>query len=360
MALQAHVYRLAGRLQTQPELAPRDGLAQATRRFWAAGVLNALLLPIFFVNTGDEVKLTITLLVAWIAAPTLHSASGVFAAYLGVTLFPGLVLAAGWLARGGVLGWGLAFLCTVFLWPAAYVALRQQRGSWEQLVRLVDANETLAASLTIERDRAEAASEARTRFFAAASHDLRQPLHAPAINATTLELVAKRSGDRLLADLSDGITRALQQSRGLLDSLLDISRLDAHAVKAQLAAQDLAILLGNVRDEFHGLAAQRGLTIALDVAEPAPWAQTDADQLARILANLVDNAIKFTREGGITLSAAHDGPGRVLVRVSDTGRASRRPSANGCSKSSIRSATRRATGPKGSASAWRSCAAPRR
>ena len=215
------------------------------------------------------------------------------------------------------------------------------------LVRVLDANETLSRDLAnerdrvrAERDRAEAASASKTRFFAAASHDLRQPLHALSINATTLDLVARRSGDPLLKEVSQGISSALRQSTGLLDGLLDISRLDAHAIKLHLAPHDLGVVLEGVREEYAALAALHGLTLEVELgaepgaeldaelvaegATPALWVLTDVDQLVRILGNLVDNAIKFTREGGITLTARRDGSsgeklGRVLVRVSDTG-----------------------------------------
>jgi signal transduction histidine kinase len=203
------------------------------------------------------------------------------------------------------------------------------------LVRALDINETLSNELTVERDRAqaerdraEAASASKTRFFAAASHDLRQPLHALSINATTLDLVARRSGDLLLKEVSQGISSALRQSGGLLDGLLDISRLDAHAVKLHLASHDLGAMLEGVREEYAALAVQHGLTLQVDTGaaqgRDAPWVKTDADQLVRILGNLVDNAIKFTRQGGITLSvrrnpAGHEDAGRVWVCVSDTG-----------------------------------------
>jgi signal transduction histidine kinase len=138
--------------------------------------------------------------------------------------------------------------------PVALMAIRAQHKQIGDLVRLLDDNESLSASLKAERDRAEAAGESKTRFFAAASHDLRQPLHALSINATTLDLVARRSGDPLLAELSQGIGSALRQSRGLLDSLLDISRLDAHSVALHPAPHDVAALLEAVRDEFAALA----------------------------------------------------------------------------------------------------------
>ena len=318
VGLQIHIYRTAGRLQAQTGTDPRTGIAQMTRTFWAGGVLHAMLLPLGFVDTGVEAKLVITLLMAGVGLAVLMSTSGIGWAYIGVAVPPTLVVVAGWFWHGGVLGWSVAIMCAGST-VVGFVGVRQQRRSWEEQVRLLDDNEMLAASLALERDRAQAASEAKTRFFAAASHDLRQPLHALSINATTLELVAQRGDDTLLKELSQGIGRALQQSRGLLDGLLDISRLDAGAVTTQIGACDIGALLRALRDEFAALAAQRGLVLQADICEPAPWGLTDVDQLMRILSNLVDNAIKFTPAGGITLSLALEPPGQVLVAVSDTG-----------------------------------------
>ncbi|MCW5634610.1 MAG: response regulator [Rubrivivax sp.] len=316
---QAWIHRSAGRLRARPGPDARAGIVQLTRAYWASGVLHALLLPLFFVDTdGLTAKMLITLLLGGVVGFVLVATSGSVGAYIGGAVPPTAMVAVAWSWHGGVLGWGLALMYAGFAVFGA-VGVRQQRRSWEELVRLLDDNEKLAASLAAERDRAEAASQAKTRFFAAASHDLRQPLHALSINATTLELVAGRSDDALLKELSQGIGGALRQSRALLDGLLDISRLDAGAVKTRLAACDVGTRLRAVRDEFAALAAQRGLFLEVEVAHPAPWVMTDADQLMRILANLVDNALKFTREGGVTLAAHEEAPGRVLVSVSDTG-----------------------------------------
>ena len=184
---------------------------------------------------------------------------------------------------------------------------------------MLDENETLAEAITHERDRAQAASESKTRFFAAASHDLRQPLHALSINATTLDLLARRSTDSVLKELSEGIGSALRQSRGLLDGLLDISRLDAQAVQTRIVANDVAAMLRAVRQEYAALAARRGLALEVAAADDLPSVLTDSDQFMRILGNLVDNAIKFTLEGRVLLSAQLEGADRVLVRVTDTG-----------------------------------------
>jgi signal transduction histidine kinase/CheY-like chemotaxis protein len=316
--LQIHFYRTAGWLQAANGTNPKVGIARMTGVFWAAGCLHALLLPLFFVDTGVATKLTVTLLLAFVGGAVVMSCSGIPRAYIGVVVLPTMVVAAGWFWHGGVLGYGLALLYAGSA-LVGFVGVQQQRQSWEELVRLLDDNEVLAASLKAERDRAQAASESKTRFFAAASHDLRQPLHALSINATTLDLVARRSGNALLQNLSHGIDSALRQSRSLLDGLLDISRLDAHVVHLHIAPHDIRVLLETVREEFAALAAQRGLSIDVDTGSSAAWVLTDADQLLRILGNLVDNAIKFTREGGVRLSAAPAPPGRLRVCVSDTG-----------------------------------------
>ena len=318
LGVQIYIYRLAGRVLLDVTVPARDCLARAVVVFWMAGLVHAALLPVFFVGSDESIKLAITLLALFVAGPVLISSSGMAWAYAGVAVPTASVLVIGWLWHGGVLGYAIAFLCAASLLPA-FAAVRQQRRSWRELVSLLDDNEVLAASLKAERDRAETASESKTRFFAAASHDLRQPLHALSINATTLGLVAQRSGDPLLQELSQGIGSALRQSRGLLDGLLDISRLDAHAVQTDCMPHDIGSLLEAVRDEYAGLAAQRGLSLEVNVGATPPWVLTDADQLLRILGNLVDNALKFTRDGGVVLAAHGEAAGRVQVCVSDTG-----------------------------------------
>jgi len=199
--LQIYVRRLAVRLHPDARLSAQAGLRRTTRAFWAAGCLYAVLCPVFFIGTDIETKLTATLLATWITGVVVISSSGVRLAYAGVMSPPTLAVAAGWVSHGGVLGYGLTALYLAGL-VAGFAAVLQQRRSWEALVRLLDDNEALAASLKAERDRAEAASASKTRFFAAASHDLRQPLHALSINATTLELLARRSNDPVLQEVA--------------------------------------------------------------------------------------------------------------------------------------------------------------
>lgn len=319
------VFRLVGRLRRQPDAPPRTALRAVVKGYIFAGIVAGGLLPVFFVRSSDIVLVVVTFLVTTYGSTMMMASSGVLAAGLGYGIPTVGVLIAGWLWHGGPLGWGLAaFLSLSF--TLSIVAIRSQRRTLVAVVRVIDDNERLSAALARERDRTASVSESKTRFFAAASHDLRQPLHALSINATTLDLMARRSHDNLLKEVSHGIGSALRQSRGLLDGLLDISRLDANAVQTRMAPQPVHALLMAVRDQFAALAAQRGLWLRLEpldaVGAPgtdAPWVMTDADQFLRIIGNLVDNAIKFTREGGVVLSAQRTLADRVRVRVSDTG-----------------------------------------
>jgi len=316
---QAAVYRLAGRLLADPPATAAAGLAQTTRGFAIAGVLTASVFPLFIVlGSSTSVLLFVTLLYCITAGPAMISAAGVGRAYAAYTGPGYAVVIATWLWHGGLAGYALALIFGGGF-PFAMAAVRLHRQTLEEVVRLLDENETLAEALVRERDRAEAASESKTRFFAAASHDLRQPLHALSINATTLDLLARRSADPVLKEVSHGIGSALRQSRSLLDGLLDISRLDAHAVQTRIAAHDAAAILAAVRDEYAALAAQRGLALDVTLADDLPAVLTDSDQLMRMLGNLVDNAIKFTHEGRVLLAARADAPDRVLIQVSDTG-----------------------------------------
>jgi signal transduction histidine kinase len=182
-------------------------------------------------------------------------------------------------------------------------------------------------------DRERAASAAKTRFFAAASHDLRQPLQALAINASTLALLARQQGDARISRLAADIDLALHHTNQLLDGLLDLSQLDAGALRPACIDLDLPAWLDGVVAEFAPLAAQRGLGLARLPSLPAGpqpgdarpgagaalRAHTDPGLLRRVLHNLVANALKFTDQGAVTLQAGVAADGRITVAVVDSG-----------------------------------------
>ncbi len=234
------------------------------------------------------------------------------------SLLVGGSLVAGWLLQGHAVGSGLAVLIAC-LFGVLYAQSRDQQRAMHRMVSLAWDNEQLAASLRAERDKANAASESKTRFFAAASHDLRQPLQALSISAYALAMLARREGQPKMVKMADNIERALRQSTGLLDGLLDVSRLDAGAVKVDWRNLHLAPMLDSLASEFRPLAAQGGLTLTVQLPTGPLTVYSDADLLRRVLTNLLGNALKFTRSGGVRLEADRADDGRVRLAVVDTG-----------------------------------------
>lgn len=298
--------------------ARQQALPRLLRGFDLNGIATAAIVPFVFATPGDFAPLAVAAVLLAGCAIGAASVAGSQRAFVGFSTLTFCSLAIGWILRGGATGWlfaaGIGLVYFMLL-----SAVRDQGRMLHRLMGAADDNARLSEALRQERDRATAASEAKTRFFAAASHDLRQPLHALSINATTLDILARRSSDTLLKEISRGIGSALRQSSGLLDGLLDISRLDARTIEARFAPHDIGALLRASRDEYAALAAQQGLFLEVVTPTAPLWGRTDADQLIRIIGNLVNNAIKFTVRGGVTLSAESGTAGQVVVRVNDTG-----------------------------------------
>ena len=159
----------------------------------------------------------------------------------------------------------------------------------------------------------EASVHQKTQLIAAASHDLRQPVHAMGFFLETLHHQRGGAEDRrLLGYLSAGV-RSL---RGMLTNMLDISRLEADVVSPRLAVVPVHELLHRLADEYAVLALEGGLVLRCRSA-PA-WVLTDPVLLERILRNLLSNALKFTRRGGLVLACRPHGD-RVRLQVVDTG-----------------------------------------
>jgi PAS domain S-box-containing protein len=160
---------------------------------------------------------------------------------------------------------------------------------------------------------AERADRAKTRFLATASHDLRQPLQ-------TLQLLAgallRQVQDTPAADLVGRQLRALDAMADLLNALLDVSRLESGGVQPILAEVPLRELCTDLGRNFEAAAAARGLD--LEVHCPEVTVRTDRVLLRQLLQNLVSNALKFTREGGVCVTVA-DAAGGVVITVADSG-----------------------------------------
>jgi signal transduction histidine kinase/ActR/RegA family two-component response regulator len=163
------------------------------------------------------------------------------------------------------------------------------------------------------REQAEQASLGKSRFFAAASHDLRQPLHSLGLFAAALDgHVASREAHDLVARIGDSIS-ALE---ALFNELLDLSRLDAGAVAVNPRDFALQDLFDRMSLEFHGEAVERHLRMRFVPTGLA--VRADPVLLERVLMNLVSNALRYTQHGGVAIGARRRG-GAVSLEVIDTG-----------------------------------------
>ena len=186
--------------------------------------------------------------------------------------------------------------------------LEQSRSELEQRV------DQATLAMREQRDSAERANSAKTRFLAAASHDLRQPMHALNLLLAALQHEHAKPMRQELLQRIDATSKAMS---GLLDALLDISRLDAGGVKPQVETFELLPLLLNLRDTYEGLAQIKG--VELHVRLSRLWVQSDPMLVERILGNFVSNAIRYTPAGGRVLVAVRERGQRCLLQVRDNG-----------------------------------------
>ena len=174
-------------------------------------------------------------------------------------------------------------------------------------------NAELLDELKIAKEAAERSSIEKSRFMAATSHDLRQPLHAQGLLLTALQ--SKLNTDDQQQLLSK-ITQSNNAVNSLFDSLLEISQLDANTIKVHRSHQSLKTICEEVVNEFESLANKQSLSIELLGDDYAVF--TDPVLLKRIVRNLLSNALKNTHQGGVILQITQSEP-YVCLSVIDTG-----------------------------------------
>jgi len=159
----------------------------------------------------------------------------------------------------------------------------------------------------------ELTSTYKSRFFAAASHDLRQPLHALNLFASQLQGgIHPAERKRLVM----GIDAAVQAMNELFNALLDVSRLDAGALEPNPAEFPVEQLLKRVETTFAETAREKGLRFR--IVSSSAWVRSDFILLERILLNLVSNAVRYTTVGGVVIGARRRGE-RLWLEVWDSG-----------------------------------------
>jgi two-component system, sensor histidine kinase len=169
------------------------------------------------------------------------------------------------------------------------------------------------AELIEAREAADRANQAKGRFLATASHDLRQPLQTLALlNGALRRMVADPAVTEVLAHQD----QAIGAMSRLLNALLDISKLESGAIRPEPGNFAIGTLLEELQREFAGLAASKGLE--LRVVAASGWAHSDRGLVGQILRNLVSNAVRYTTRGWVELRCVA-GPKSVRIAVQDSG-----------------------------------------
>lgn len=174
---------------------------------------------------------------------------------------------------------------------------------------------TATKELREKKEEAESATLAKSRFLAAASHDLRQPTHAMGLFVSRLAQLPHDAQSQQLIGSLEASVLALQD---LLDALLDLSRLEANAVQVHLRPFALAEVFTQIHDELALTAIEKGLRLRIRPTDAC--LMSDPSMLHRILLNLVANALRYTLSGGVLLACRVSADGRrARIEVWDSG-----------------------------------------
>ena len=287
-----------------------------------AGVAGIVWGSAAFVLVGANQPLTLALIAACLAGratisvithahfpPALHSfAAPIFGLlalrYISLGGYGNAALGVMWFA---VLGYLLLFSDRQSRVIVAQIRLRYEN---EQLVGQLQQQNVLAEQA---RSRAESASRSKSLFFAAANHDLRQPLHSLGLFATALRNGNVDDSGRRMIDQILQCTESLEQ---LFDNLLDISKLDAGQVEVKKEIVAINLVFDRLRSTFATPAQDKG--IKLVVRRSRAMLVTDPTLLFRVLSNLVSNSIRYTEKGGVIVACRKRG-GAVNIEVWDSG-----------------------------------------
>ncbi|WP_132650491.1 NahK/ErcS family hybrid sensor histidine kinase/response regulator [Pseudomonas aeruginosa] len=184
----------------------------------------------------------------------------------------------------------------------------------DQFKREIHERSQVEARLREAKREAEQANLSKTKFLAAVSHDLLQPLNAARLFTSALQERGSAAPDN--EALVNNISHSLEDVENLLGTLVDISKLDAGVITPDIAPFELGELLGNLAAEYRQVAASEGLR--LDFVACGALVRSDQQLLARILRNLLSNAIRYTPRGRVLLGCRRHRQ-RLSIEVWDTG-----------------------------------------
>jgi len=306
------------RLPNHPEMPLQKRLRIAIVLSAINGIVHGSSL-IFFVFLNDFERVIQTMLLVGLCTGAVATTVGyrpIFLAFF-VPIFAPLFILWAWSPGSDAAYWvNFAVAVLVAIFGAILIALANDSfklfsDSFELGTQKDKLNQRLRTALV----EADAAARAKTRFLAAASHDLRQPLHTLTFYGAALAMRPLDDKSRQIAEQMDV---ALQALASQFNALLDISRLDAGVVEVNSSSIRLSDLLERVRVEFEPIAQEKNLTLSVDCPEDTV-VQVDEALLESVLVNLLSNALKYTDDGRVDVEVTEESDTCLLI-IRDSGR----------------------------------------
>ena len=294
------------------------------RRMWnlttlASGILWGVTAWLFY-GRGSGVQQTGLIMVVYTycisAVPVLANQPRLYLGFAALCFGPMIVRIAG---EGDTYSLQLAGVMLLIV-SLTTVLARNYRQALRRVTDLKLHSDELLRQLRVEKQAVEAArheavvaNRAKTQFFAAASHDLRQPLHAMGLFA---EALRQRTREPEVAQLVNSINESVDALEGLFSELLDITRIDSGGLEVHAEDFEVGDILRKLRLHFEPAAFEKGLALRLRGGRHA--VRADPLLVERIVRNLVSNAIRYTEDGSVLVSFRRRGTS-VLLQVWDTG-----------------------------------------
>jgi signal transduction histidine kinase/CheY-like chemotaxis protein len=267
---------------------------------------------LLFPYIDDVARMYITMVLCCWLAGSMASIGARPRLYIGYVALFSLGVLAGWLRTGGTYATPITIMMVLYALILVGFA-KNFAFQINEAIAIRFENQDLLIRLSQARTEAEAANDAKSRFLAVASHDLRQPLHAVSL---LNGMLSRPQTPERMREVTAQMDRALSTLEQLFSSILDFSKIEADKVIPVLAWVDLQAIFDQLAASFSARAQEKGL--ALTFQSPNLILHTDPQLFTRILSNLIDNAIKFTESGKVTVHAELQDGGIVLC-VSDTG-----------------------------------------
>jgi len=278
----------------------------------ASGALWGIAGVVLFPSGSLEYQLFILFVLMGMGAGAISSLTAympAFHAFLPVSLLPiGVML----LLQNDRIRIALGVMTIIYAWALAFFGGKINKAFVESLSLRFE-NIDLVQALSEQRDAAERANIAKSKFLAAASHDLRQPLQSLALFTSALDEMSKYPEVTRVVGNINASVRALEE---LFNALLDISRLDAGVLQPSMRHFRLQEVFARLLNDYVPETERKGLRLEVSPCELV--VRSDSTLLERILRNYVSNAIRYTLEGQVRVSCEQRGE-RVRIEVADTG-----------------------------------------